>query len=341
MAYMSTSFNPNAHPKKSAGEKFKEDLIFLLIGTFIIYLIQKFFAFLFSPFKAASVNGRGYIEERQEAREQYMDAIEEDETDPMHQFQLRYIINPEAYKGDADNKAYKDWYEAWKRGEVIDSGLRWAPDMYNRDESMRVSFLKYMKIQWNLHRKAGLRDRMRFLRTIRDYYPEFTATLRGVKNDLARYEMMVKEDNLKETLAREINRFGLPEAIAEYLADRNMSPDQLRQAAEFLKPFVEKGYSESTCICALENNLTLEAADAVEQIAVKMELPVRVGIAFLKDEISGDDLVEIHKRMLELREDLGTDVFTVREGEDKMYYDVVLDETLSNIKRRKRAKRYH
>ena len=343
MAYVSTSFNPNAHPKKSTTAKFKENVAFMLVGAFIIYFIQRFFSFLFSPFKSETIGTEEYIEERQKAREDYLDEVAEDESDPMYQFQERFLEHPENHLRDPDNKAYKTWYENWRNGEVPDTYLRWVPDMYNSNgREMRANFIEYMKIQLTLHKKESVLTRMNFLKTIRKYYPEFTATFRGLENDLARYETMVIEETLKKSLTREINKFGLPENLAEYLVEQDLSVEDLRKKAEFVKPLAKKGFSNTTCICAIENNLNEEEAKVIEHVVVKMELPRRVAIAFLRNEIDSKGLEKVYETAIEVRQhavDLDQDIFAPWK-DDKSYYDYMIDHELTSLKGQKRARRY-
>src|SRR5512135_2655504 len=103
MAYVSTSFGGASRPAKGSGDLLKENLIFFLIAGFVIYAIQRFLAFLYSPFKdEKATDTRSYISDKQKAREAYLEAVEEDETDPMHQFQERHVTNPEKYRKDPD-----------------------------------------------------------------------------------------------------------------------------------------------------------------------------------------------------------------------------------------------
>jgi hypothetical protein len=64
-----------------------------------------------------------------------------------------------AKKGERKNtKVYKDWYTAWKNGKIIDSGLRWVPEVYAGD-SFNPKFLEYLKLQYGLHKNASSKDR--------------------------------------------------------------------------------------------------------------------------------------------------------------------------------------
>jgi hypothetical protein len=336
-----SSFRPTQHKHKSFGKQVKEYIITWIIVSIVCYFIEQFFAFLFSPFKkAVGGNTREYIEARQNFREQYLEAVAQDVTDPMYQFQDRFIDHPENYIRNKDNKTYKTWFDNWKKGLVIDSGLRWAPDMYTSDDSIRMSFLDYMKIQLNLHKKASYLDKRRLMKTLREFYPEFTATLRGLENDLARYEALVTEEELKATLAKEIKKFGLPESVAKELAEKDLDVDELRKEAEAFKVFSSKGFSNPTCLCAVENGLTEDEAKVIEHVVVKMELPARVGLAFLRDELNTKNLSSLYEMVMESREALGSDMFTVREGDTDTYWNVYIDELLSVYRSEKRARKY-
>jgi hypothetical protein len=340
MAYVSSSFGGAPRSAKGSGDLLKENIIFFLIAGFMIYAIQRFFAFLYSPFKdEKATDTRSYINGKQKAREAYLEAVEEDETDPMHQFQERYVANPEKYRKDPKNKSYKAWYEDWRAGRVIDTYLRWVPEIYCRKGDMRKGFIDYMKIQLVLHKKASFGTRIKFLRTIQKYYPEFIASMAGLENDLAQYDLMVAEGELKKILAKEINKFGLSEQIAEYLSEQKMKPEELKKAAETIKSFMDKGLCGSTSICAFENGLDETEAKVIEHVTVVMELPRRIALAYLKDDIDKDGLEALYDKARELRGYEDMDIFAPWKGE-KSYYDAMLDEELADLKGRKRVQKY-
>ena len=322
-------------------EKLRGDVIFFIIAFFIIYLFTSFLNFLFRPLKALSAK---------EAADKVDEKIEEKRTnrllkktignlpeDPMEQFYLRFVDKPGDYRRDTDNEAYFAWFQEWKAGNIIDSNLIWAPDILDEHGEIRENFIHYMKIQLTLHKKASLLKRMQFTNTIFRFYPELSASMRGLEEDLAQYGAEIDEVNAEALLEKEIRAFGLSQELAEYLADKDINAQKLREEAVFLKACTEKeGYDADVCICALENSITHDTALKVIKIIISdMELPGRVAMAFLNKELNQEQLTDIGQFMINICEQWGSDIFEIDQGTGETHYEGFVDAKLKQYRGKK------
>lgn len=312
---------PKPTPPVSESDRLTGNLIFVVVAVFIFYLFNSFLKFILSPFKvvtlkeaAEKVNAK--IGEKRIARWKRQLS---DPNDPMAQFHLRFVEKPDEYKGDADNEPYYAWFKEWKAGNIIDSDLRWAPSVFDDELEIRPNFIHYMKIQLDLHKKASLVSKMRFFNTISKYYPELSATLRGLEEDLAQYDAELDEAEAEKVLQEEIQAFGLPKDIAEYLAYSDLNAKGLRDAALYFKECIEAGASSDIAVCAFENRIKINESSL--QIIGHMErlnLPDELGIEVLKGNITPEQLIEIADQADSYR-DLYDD-----EPDEEFYNDILM-----------------
>lgn len=321
-------------------EKLRGNIIFFIIGFFIIHLFISFLDFLFKPLRALSPKETAdkvdvKIEEKKTNRLLRRTAGNHPD-DPMEQFYLRFVEKSNEYKKDSDNEAYFAWFQEWKSGNIIDSNLIWAPDILDEYGEIRENFIHYMKIQLALHKKASFVKKMQFINTIFRFYPELSASMRGLEEDLAQYGAEVDEESAEAVLEKEIRAFGLSQELAEYLMDKDINAQNLRKEAVFLKDCTEKGYDADVCICALENYITHDIALKVLKVVISdIGLPGRVAIAFLNKEINQEQLTDIGQFMLSICEQWGTDIFEIEPDSDKTHYDGFVDAKLKEYRGKK------
>ena len=339
--------NKSYQSPKSAGERLKDDLIYMAIGCIIVNLFSRFIEFITKPLRAPTL-GPDEISERieevsekkEQARAQYYEEIEADESDPMHQFQLRFLSNVEDYrarKNALENKKIKEWYLAWKRGEILDSGLRWAPEVI-LNEKFNPAFINYMKIQYTLHKSASFVQKGLFYRTINKYFPELTPTPRGLAHDLSAIDAMIEERKLENELKEAINKYGLGKELADYLTKAN--PSKIKEQAEILKVFQDHGFNPKTSICALENNLDIESARVIDKVVVDFCLPSRVGLAYLQKQIDENDIMEIVSTINFHVASYGDEIFDHRKGSDISLFDEIINRELVVHKAQNRLARF-
>lgn len=309
-----------------------------ILCAIIIYVFVTIIEWFCAPFyrKTTRNDYRQRIENKQDAREEYLEQIANDLNDPMYQYQIRFLEEVSTYRRDPDNKVYASWYESWKKGEVLDTTLRWVPVMYTESDEMTPEFVAYMKIQYFLHKdRAGFLDRIKFMRTIRKYYPEFSATYRGMGEDLARYCSIITEYDMEETLRKEIKKFGLPDDYVDYLLEQEVSPKELREAALFFRDCVAEGIRLEAAVTSYTNKAILSEAIAIEKSLKTFDetfdqksLPARVVLAYIRQEAT-----------LEQVEKLMEYTATLDEPEGDEYEDYI-DSQLKKFRAKKRAVKF-
>ena len=337
-------FRTHQFEKKNLSTQFREDITFVIVGCFILYIFQKFLSFLFSPLHMKSTEE---VETRLEekiadkvfAREERLHRINQTPSDPMYQYLLRFVESPDKYRNDPDNQIYKEWFQEWKNGNIIDSTLRWVPNVFKRNEEMNPVFIEYMKIQLNIHKKASFGKKMQFSNTLHKYYPELSPGLKNLEHDLAHYEAEVVGMDMHKAFHDEIQKFGLPDEIAEYLINLNMKPADLKKTAKVMKDKMEKGISSELCIFAYENKLKDSSVAAIHLITDQTGLPIRAGAAYLKNELTIEEAKELNEHMQQVLDTYGRDAFEVIEGSDKTAYDAILDNQLEHYRAKKVLKR--
>jgi hypothetical protein len=324
--------------KINEAEKFRGDVIFFIVGFFIIHLFVKLLDFFFSPLKAFSAKeAADKVDEKieEKRRNRFHKRRKIDLNDPMEQFYLRFVENPLEYKEDTENEVYFAWFNAWKKGKIIDSDLRWAPDILDGGE-IRDNFIHYMKIQLALHKKASFLRKMQFTNTIFRFYPELSANLKRLEEDLAQYDSEIKDEKAESELEEEIKTFGLPELLAKYLAEKDINAKALRNEAIFLKSCSKKGYCPDTCIFAVENNITNEDALKTVEIMVKeMGLPSKVVMAFFRREINGEQVGDLVEFMAYIHKSWGNDLFTIDPKTNETHYEGFIDAKLKEYRGKK------
>lgn len=186
---------PTPAPAKSLGEKMGEYIIILIVTNVIAFLLKRFVDFLFLPLASLTATHDGAanrilfrIQKKQLSRDIRRYEISRDADDPMVKYSIRFIEEPDQYKSDPDNAVYLQWFTEWKKGNIADPTLRWAPSCLEPDDTMRRNFIQYLKIQWAIHKKAHFLKKLVILDTVRRYYPELTPTFKGMECDLANYE---------------------------------------------------------------------------------------------------------------------------------------------------------
>lgn len=298
-----------ANYKMPPVQEHKEDLIHkineFIISGIIIYIFVAFFDWLLEPFhrKSTRDDHRERIDEKQKQRNEYLSFIERDENDPMFQYQLRFLEEPKKFRGDPDNKVYEKWYGSWKKGEVLDSTLRWVPVMYDCNDDMTPEFLAYMKTQYFLHKdRAGFFNKRRFLKTIRDYYPEFSASFRGMGEDLARYCSTATDNSVEEDLRSEMIRFGLSDDYADYLIEQDLSPAELKKVAVFFRECIQRDIRLEVAVISYINGWTTEfqVVEKLEELTEQSKMPTRAIVAYMKREITLEDLSALTNDVREL-----------------------------------------
>jgi len=335
---------PKPQPNKSLNQQFREGMFFLIIAYFFLYVVGQFFEFLFHPFTNTSATPeemekriRERILKKQNARIRRMMRFHRDMNDPIVQFHLRFVNEPGNYEGDPDNSIYKEWFNEWRNGNIIDTEMRCAPQVFLKPKKMNSNFLDYLKIQWDLHKKDSALKRGLFCRIISKYYPEFTPTMNGLEEDIAQYEAEITESRLRNELSDEIQRFGLPVEVASYLMD--VPVEELHDKASAFKRCIEKGYGVDACIYGIERNLKDDMIEVIHEVIENTGLPAKVGYAYAKQEIDIKGIEYLSNQMSFVLESYGENAFEFIAGKNVTPYDEFLELYLKELKGTKAAKR--
>jgi hypothetical protein len=335
------NYTPTPTPKKSAGQTVFEYAVVIVVSAFIINLIKKFFEFLYKPFYywSMSVEERANLhitkaKEKKAKRDKRMQTLKADERDPMVQYRLRYIEHPENYPDQKENEEYLKWYKEWREGKVEDPELRWAPEFYAGHNRVNSEFASYLFMQAVI--AQGAIGQAKFLKTIREYYPELTPSFPEIMGDIRELRGIDEEARLHDELRKELVAMGVDEGMVQYVVD--VDPSRIREAALCFKKCKEFGYSPATSsmIFKLGINPDSEGARFVKSLSEEALLPERVIIAVFKEEITKEDFVEIIKKLTRSIETFGT-MFVFRRDQDGVsMYDDMMDEFLEQARAKKR-----
>lgn len=339
---MGKVYSTSAPRIKTRGEQAFDGAVFVLVCLFLSWVLITFIEYLFSPFtklmtwKMAREKIREDFDNKVRRREARHEKLSEQESDPMNQFQSRFLREPEEWRGDPDNASFYAWYKAWHEGEVKDSSLRWAPAVMV-DGVVSKDFLCYLSAQRALHK--GAFSRMALLATISACYPEFTPTWKGLEEDIESYMLECGNQELKTELRKEIGKLGINEEAAEWLEGRDAQT--IRKDALFLKKCTEHGVSDEAAKCLLHTGVEpgTPEGDCVCGIIEKLRLPAYAAEGFIKGEYLAEELGEIAEYLQEARKDYGSFFYWINEGSDKTVGEQLAEEKFKQLRARKRAAR--
>lgn len=335
-------------PKKSVGEQMMEDLFTIAIVSFIIYVICGFFKILFYPVTWLFKTSRELHEEdiqkalqKKQAREQYLLQIRSDPNDPMNVYLERFTENPEEYKGDPLNDDYLEWYLHWRNGDILDSRMRWAPDVYvkiNGKNTINGEFARYLEIQYELHKEAGWASRHCFLQTIRKYFPEVTPKMSVMWDDIEALKDRAKTRELKAELSDEIRKFGISEEVSEQLCNQNISGKEIMKKARVIKKCIERGYSQSASLFIANQGYKpdSEKAEGANEL-LNNGCPDFVAEEYIEGNITDEETKGIARFMKAAIELYGERIYDIGSSGDTLLREAIR-ERLDEVKAEHRKK---
>jgi len=297
-------YNP---PKKGIGEQLKEDLFFVIIASVIFYFIVEFFKLLFWPLQYAFMSNweiereeEKKADKKKEAREERAKLLTEDPFDPMNCY-LDQVSDPEKY----NDGTCVEWYRRWKKGEIIDSELKWAPPVYNKNGTLKVGFLDYFNIQIYLHRHfASWSGRRNFLLTIRKFYPEISANFNRMSRDIENLRDKSTKEKLEKELLSEIRKIGVPKEYADDLIKADLSGNEIRKKAKIIKKCLENEFNGTAIDTILQNGVDPDSGEAhILNEITKNGMSGNVALAFAVGDIDVkelDDLVDTAITVIDL-----------------------------------------
>jgi hypothetical protein len=305
-------YTPPPVHKKTAAESAKETIIYVIVMMVFYYVVLWVFKAIAAPFRIIFISDRQRFSEklsrdkqkvinRMSLKEQY----NENPDNPLFQYIERFKINPDLYVYDSDNQIYGDWYKDLKSGKIIDSKLLWAPDVYKgEDASINPDFLSYLERQITLHTKAGLKDRIKFLNTIRSLYPEFTSRLSVMVNEIADYCKEVETSDIEEELVQLLEGNGVSKNLAKALIKQSNSPDNLKQSIGIVKACLEKDFCPAMALYSAKKDYdpSDELSEGVNLVFERLGNE-SIASALIRRDITYKDIIQMTKEAFEVSND--------------------------------------
>lgn len=231
----------------SLAQRVGSTLFFVAIASVVVWIIGGLFKIIVTPItwlwaSDDELGGRKGPADAITARTTQRTVYAEDTQDPMYQYISRFVEHPLDHLGDPDNDYYQKWYEQFGRGEILDSDLRWAPEVYDDDHKICNEFLRYLEVQVNLH--EGRSEAGRFLKTIRKYYPEFEAKFSSIKLAIEGLRRRNVKAAQRAAIKEELAQAGIPAGIAVTLSLFKMSSEELRERLLLVRKRISQGYPE-------------------------------------------------------------------------------------------------
>jgi hypothetical protein len=291
--------------KKTAAEEVRANIFTAVLAVVIYYVIVCTLKALFSPLRYLFASSKElYAEDEQKALEKVHNRKVKrgyhttDEDSMLNQYIERFQKNPLKYAKDASNVLYKEWYEAYQNGTLLDSILEWAPEVYvedeNYDRSPNPEFLFYLGRQVDLHNHAGFRDRHVFLKTIGDFYPEFTAKLSVIPSEIDEMREEITAKDLKNELVSEITTKGVGQKFVESILKQDL-PHQLKKNILLARKCSENNYCVAMfqyCVATGfepdEGDLSMAVNGILENIKVE-----ELATVLIKGTLSQEEVLEI------------------------------------------------
>lgn len=300
-------YTPPPPVKKSAGEQIADTLVYLVVCLVIYYLLVLLAKVFVAPFKFLFMSDRARFADKLErskakirARELARNLYDTSEANPMYQYLIRFKYAPAEYAGDPENAKYQEWFEDLKKGIILDTELRWAPDVYSK--GYNEDFLDYFSRQLELHEKADLKTKIRFMRTIRKFYPEFTPRFSMIPAELSDLYERLRSTKLHRELVEVIGKSGVPLELAEGIVKEGMSSDQVRAAIRTIQRCLAIGWGEAGCAFAVKHGYNPEKYDGCFNEAVNNIIEhaknEEVALALIRGDISAEEITVLAKRAM-------------------------------------------
>ena len=250
---------------KTAGQQIMDMLIYLVIVgviyyaiIFILKIITTPFRILFTSdsqrFEANLIKAKAKVRAREFVRAGY-DVLEDN---PMYQYLVRFKYSPDKFKGDPENESYRVWFENLKKGTLLDTDLKWAPEVYVKNSNgtsiYNGDFLDYFSRQFDLHEGAGLVTKIKFMQTIQKFYPEFTPKFSVIPSELKDLYARLQSKELHNELIEVINGSGVPVDLAEGLVNETMTPAEVKASIRVMQKCIARKYGKAMCQFCVEHD---------------------------------------------------------------------------------------
>jgi len=326
---------------KSLGHRVIDTLVFAAAVTFVVYVIIGIAKFIFKPVtwlwaSDEELDGGRKQQEATDAisaRSARRAALADDSSDPMYQYIERFVESPGEYLGDPANDGFQRWYERFNRGEIMDSEMRWAPEVYDEDHRISTRFLKYLEVQVNLHR-GHLRDSSKFLGTIRTFYPEFEPKFSSIIEAINGLRERNAKIAKRLAMTEELEKAGIPESVALTLGSMGLSREDLRERLTLAKQWVAPGYDAEVVRVMVINDV--HDAAVVEQASILHSISVdpQLAVDMLNGKLAMSDIRKVEEFASNFRDIMGEAAFVpAREDPSKTMLQVAVELEVQKVRR--------
>lgn len=326
---------------KTAAEMALEYVVFVVGSVFIYYTIVCVLKFIFAPVRYLTMSSDEIEQERLEkAKEKIQNRTRQrevwahDESDPLNWY-VEHCLNKEG-SGRNYSRVLK-WHRQWSKGRILDTRMRWAPEVYEGTEESRhlsLAFVKYLERQLELHRAAGLMRWAGFAYTLNRFYPEVSVGLDTLKE-------RARVASLGEKLVSEIADIGLSREVAGTLASLDVSGKRLHEIVTKVKALKKKGLTDTGLEFYIKYYDLMEKSPVISDVKVLVEIdqllckgvPDDIIMEYLNGQLSLEDLLQV------LRDGMGyVDlVEEVAYGTNSRTGEMRLHEFMREIARQRKA----
>jgi hypothetical protein len=302
--------------KKTIGEQAADTLVYLIVCGTIYYLLTLIAKVFIAPFKILFMSDRARFTAKVErskarvrAREIARMEFDMSEENPMFQFLVRFKQAPENYRDDPDNEMYRKWFEALKNGTILDTELRWAPDVYAKTSTGSMyneDFLNYFSRQFDLHEAADLKSKVKFMRTLRKFYPEFTPKFSAIPEELKDLYERLHSKKLQGELVEVIQKGGVPEQLAIGMVQKGVSAGKIKDSIRIVKKCRALGWCDAGCEFAAKHGYDPDEHEdylneTVNNILDKLENET-IALAIIHGDVRPQELDGLIKRAMKCSE---------------------------------------
>jgi hypothetical protein len=298
--------------RKSVGEQMADTLLYLIICGTVYYLLTLIAKVFIAPFKFLFMSDRDRFAAKLErskakvqARELARVEFDTSEENPMVQYLLRFRQAPENYRNDSENNTYRKWFEALKKGTILDTELQWAPDVYVKTSTGKMyneDFLNYFSRQFDLHETANVKSKIKFMNTIRKFYPEFTPKFSAIPFELKDLYERLHSKKLNAELVEAIHGNDVPLELAKDLVKDGVSAGKIKSSIHLVRKCRAIGWGDAGCRFAAKHDYDPDehedcVNEAVNNIMEKVQNE-KIALAMLRGDIGPQELNDLIQKAM-------------------------------------------
>ena len=264
------------------------------------------------------------------ARSVRRDAFAEDPRDPMFQYIDRFVERPMEHLGEP-NEQYNEWFEQYTRGEILDSDLRWAPEVYDLDHKICNQFLSYLENQVRLHKNHPVAS-VNLLRTIRKFYPEFEPNYNSILETIDGLRRRNNKRAERSKMSGEIEKAGITEGVALALGALNLGREELRTRIELARKWLAHGYAEEVVRVMVVNGVRDEGVVEQANILHEVNVDPQVAVDMANGKLTLNDVRRIEEFAVNFQDVMGDAAYApAKEQPERTLMEVAIESEISRV----------